>query len=923
MQFQQTLLVLKVHDKLRLMFAMPRRAIAQPKCCLRPCRIPFLELLNAFNGHAAFICVVFSILFGTTSAMRAQSRVLGADISYWNCGTSATGISQSNWDTAYDTGNIRFVFLRASRGGTTGVDETAGVPGGGTSTTLSERYDDPRFVQNINRAIAAGIFAGSYHFGRLDVAGNTGTDEANHFIQMAGAWMRPGFLPPVFDLEAGSGSNTVAQFAIDFSDRIYAVMKIRPAIYVNGSYSQTLQAASVDRRDSLAEPAALSPSATGPAYPMLWDARYATTYDVQTDSPKDSFAGFYGPWDDYGDASPWAVWQYSSTVSIPGFNAVDSSCDANVAHGDIEYLKNFLVPAIWWNDASGDWSTLTNWNSGQTPTAPITPANQPTPYQQPTNGFIPVARLPGATGTGVTSGQYDTVIIERPNTNITVTVSTGTHNVRKLYMRETLNITGGSLTVNYDPDYRLDNSSDVLHGGPISAQFSGPVTLNGGSFIVNTLQVDTNRTFTLTAGSLTLNTINLMPHSSTPAKILINGNVAILSLSNALAVISNGAGTGKSGSIDLGAAARTLTIGNSTSDIDLSINVPITNGGFTKAGAGTLRLTSTNTYASGTAVTAGRLMVSNTSGSGTGTGTVTVSGGSLVGTGTISGAVVVSSGGTIAPGTTTNLGTLTLNTAPTFAGTNFMRVYKSGSPTADKIILTSGTLTYGGTLVVSNAGPTLTGGEVFTLYSATSYAGSFSATNLPSLTTGLNWYLGALVTNGTIKVNRRPVANTDTVTNIPTQMLQIPLTSLLANDTDADSDPLSIASITLTTTNGITLQTNSTYILYSNYVSVADQITYTITDKKGGTISGVVQVVPSALGRFMSASTLSASSYVMHLSGRPGWTYYVERSTNLPAFVTISTNIAPPSSFFDVTNSFTGPEGRPPASYYRLRWPNE
>ena len=111
---------------------------------------------------------------------------------------------------------------------------------------------------------------------------------------------------------------------------------------------------------------------------------------------------------------------------------------------------------------------------------------------------LPTARLPGAAGSGPTSGQYDTVILERPNANITVTLSSGTHNIRKLYMRETLNITGGSLTVNYNPAYRANDSADVLHGGPISAQFSGPVTLSGsGSLSVHTLQVDAARVFTL------------------------------------------------------------------------------------------------------------------------------------------------------------------------------------------------------------------------------------------------------------------------------------------------------------------------------------------------------------------------------------------------------------------------------------------
>ena len=67
----------------------------------------------------------------------------------------------------------------------------------------------------------------------------------------------------------------LAQFAIDFSGRIYAVMQIRPCIYINGNYSGIFQGATQARRDALAKPAAYTPSVVGPAYPMLWDARYS------------------------------------------------------------------------------------------------------------------------------------------------------------------------------------------------------------------------------------------------------------------------------------------------------------------------------------------------------------------------------------------------------------------------------------------------------------------------------------------------------------------------------------------------------------------------------------------------------------------------------------------------------------------------
>src|SRR5687768_8459305 len=172
-------------------------------------------------------------------------RVLGLDISAWQ-----GNISQTTWNNIRNVENRQFVFIRSSRGGTTGYYNQSDPDNSDGLNTLSQRYDDPYFVQNITRAPAAGLLAGPYHFSRPDIIASTtnsagipnnGTDEANHFIQMAGAWMRPGYLLPVHDLEAGDGlrtDNEMAQFCIDFSDRIHQVMGIRPVIYLNGNYAE-------------------------------------------------------------------------------------------------------------------------------------------------------------------------------------------------------------------------------------------------------------------------------------------------------------------------------------------------------------------------------------------------------------------------------------------------------------------------------------------------------------------------------------------------------------------------------------------------------------------------------------------------------------------------------------------------------------
>ncbi|MGC3957168.1 MAG: GH25 family lysozyme [Verrucomicrobiota bacterium] len=881
------------------------------------------SFLHGFIFRFPGTVLLWLCLMASQPAFAQTQRLLGLDISAWQL-----NISQTTWNNIRTNENRQFVFLRSSRGGTTGYYNQNDSDNSDGLNTLSQRYDDPYFVQNVNRATAAGMYVGAYHFSRPDIiatttnaAGiaNTGTNEADHFIEMAGAWMRPGYLLPVHDLEAGDGirtDNEMAQFTIDFSDRLYMRMGIRPPVYINGNYAAfVIGGASASLRNQIAQPSTVTPDLAAPAAPKIWSARWPNqadpnAIDVQNTEPKDTYSQIYGPWDDYGTEHPWTFWQYASTGRLQSFNNGGSNLDFDAIRGGLEFLKDQLVPALWMSDSSGDWSTLTNWNSGQTPVAPVTGSGQVIPVGTQT---LPTPRLPGTVGSGPTSGQHDTVILQRPNASITVTLSSGTHNIRKLYVREALNITGGALTVNYAP------SPDSTTNG---AQFSGPVTMDGGSFSVHTLQVDAAQTFSLgNFGTLTFNTIKLMP-GAIPAKILLTGNyMTVNPLSNNItAVIANGAGAGSSGFVDLGGAVHTIFIGNGTADVDVSINVPISNGGLAMSAAGTLRVTAANNYTGGTSIFDGRLLVNNTNGSGTGSGGVNVNGGILGGTGTIAGVVAVS--GTIEPGASA-IGTLTLNSAPVLsvsAKTTMEIDRNGGSSLADKIVLTSGTLNYAGTLMVSNLGAALLGGEVFTLFNAPAYSGAFTNAYLPSLSAGLNWYLGDLIVNGSIKVNRAPIAGGVSFANDAPEMMQIPLANLLAAATDADGDILTVSGVQLTSTNGVSLSTNAGFILYSNYVSKADQINYTLSDGRGGSVAGTIQIKPSLEGRFASLPQPVGNAMTFQFVGSPGWIYYLERSTNLPDWVTIWTNTAPVGGLFNYSDAFSDLAAQPPAAFYRLRW---
>jgi hypothetical protein len=202
------------------------------------------------------------------------------------------------------------------------------------------------------------------------------------------------------------------------------------------------------------------------------------------------------------------------------------------------------------------------------------------------------------------------------------------------------------------------------------------------------------------------------------------------------------------------------------------------------------------------------------------------------------------------------------------------------------------------------------------LFEASGFSGAFDDMVLPPLPEGWNWYTEGLVANGSIAVNRRPMGEMAiTVTNYPPTVLEIPIAMLLANVTDADGDALEVVSLDVMTTNGITLMTNGTHIFYANQIPVADQFSYTISDGRGGSFVGTINITNNPAGQFASAPIRNGDGVALELVGRPGVTYYLDRSTNLLEWITISTNVAPPSGLFQYLDA-NPPE---PTALYKLR----
>jgi hypothetical protein len=98
-----------------------------------------------------------------------------------------------------------------------------------------------------------------------------------------------------------------------------------------------------------------------------------------------------------------------------------------------------------------------------------------------------------------------------------------------------------------------------------------------------------------------------------------------------------------------------------------------------------------------------------------------------------------------------NSKTLTAANPPSLGGGGLKMEIDRSAPNAEFLALSSGTLTYGGTLTVTNVGATLQTGDTFTLFTApgNSFGGSFSLI-LPG---GVVWNSSQLAVNGTLIVD--------------------------------------------------------------------------------------------------------------------------------------------------------------------------
>jgi autotransporter-associated beta strand protein len=340
-----------------------------------------------------------------------------------------------------------------------------------------------------------------------------------------------------------------------------------------------------------------------------------------------------------------------------------------------------------------------------------------------------------------------------------------------------LDITNGNLFLDNNTSIKLCRSGNTgtntvnQAGGAVTFYSDAGATIGGGG----------NLDLNYAGGTNSCNIYNLKGGTLTVPQITS-------SLAGATRIFNFSGGTLKAAAaspnfFNIGAdSAATVNVRNSGANINdggFSITIPqallhstisgdsAKDGGLSKSGAGTLKLTGTNTYTGLTTVYAGTLAlggtgsISNSAGivlSGSVLDVSAVPGGfalgaaqTLSGNGAVNGTIV--NNGRISPGPFSGMiGTLILSNSPALNGVVLMDIDRNGgAPVNDQLNLPVSGLTYGGTLTVNNVGSSLQAGDVFQLFTATNYGGAFAVTNLPSLDPGLAWS-NSLAVNGSVAV---------------------------------------------------------------------------------------------------------------------------------------------------------------------------
>jgi hypothetical protein len=172
-------------------------------------------------------------------------------------------------------------------------------------------------------------------------------------------------------------------------------------------------------------------------------------------------------------------------------------------------------------------------------------------------------------------------------------------------------------------------------------------------------------------------------------------------------------------------------------------------------------------------------------------------------------------------------------------------------------------------------------------------------------------------------VNRAPTAGDDIAGGAQGMTLVIPAIKLLANDSDADEDALSLISVNSPSAGGGTVMlTGTNTVAYTAPLTgSSDSFTYTVSDGRGGTASATVNVMLAPGGASfnrVSLDILGNGDVMLSYRGIPHYNYALEWTHNLTPPIQwqpVLTNQANSTGLLVFTNTPSGGN-----DFYRTRY---
>jgi len=354
----------------------------------------------------------------------------------------------------------------------------------------------------------------------------------------------------------------------------------------------------------------------------------------------------------------------------------------------------------------------------------------------------------------------------------------------------------------------------------------------------------------------------------------------------------------------------------------------ITRGTLTAGGNYSLTYVGTNLTITPKAITVTADAKSKTYGAADPGLTYQITSGALVGADAITGALARNVG--------ENAGTYAINQGVLNAGTNYNLTFAPSSLTINRASLaeslgssrnsapSGANVTFTATLSVIQPGAGIPGGAVQFVVDGAAYGSPAALSNgVASMSTaalphGYHTVMAAYAGNSNFfgstnalnqLINQPPVAQSDTASTAQNTPLSGSAAALLANDSDGDSDAISVTSVSAGSLMGGTASLVGgtwTYTPPANF-SGTDAFAYTVTDSYNETATSfvIVTVNPGVNlpQRVVSLEPLAGGSKRLTISGKSGAGYIVQASTNLTSWIPISTNTCDTNGLFLFTDS--------------------